>query len=87
MECYYWSLYTCYTTDVEKRLDTHNRWKGDKYTRVRLTVSLLYQEAFSSNHEDMSAEALFNKIIMHIKLYYIAERINEIAKYITFPPT
>ena len=41
------SLYTGYTTDVEKRLKTHNAGKGAKYTRARLPVKLLYQESYS----------------------------------------
>lgn len=30
--------------DVQKRLSTHNRGKGAKYTRSRLPVRLVYQE-------------------------------------------
>ena len=74
LECADGSLYTGYTTDVEKRLATHNRGKGAKYTRGRLPVSLLYQEAFASKQEAMSAEALFKKRSRQNKLDYIAER-------------
>ena len=63
---------TGYTTDVEKRLQTHNAGKGAKYTRNRLPVSLLYQEAFASKPEAMSAEALFKKRSRQSKLDYIA---------------
>ncbi len=73
LECADGSLYTGYTTDVEKRLATHNRGKGAKYTRGRLPVSLLYQEAFASKQEAMSAEALFKKRSRQSKLDYIAE--------------
>ena len=41
LECADDSLYTGYTTNVEKRLSTHNRGKGAKYTRGRLPVKLL----------------------------------------------
>ena len=61
LECADGSLYTGYTTDVEKRIQTHNAGKGAKYTRNRLPVRLLYQEAFASKPEAMSAEALFKK--------------------------
>lgn len=73
LECADGSLYTGYTTDVEKRLATHNRGKGAKYTRARLPVSLVYQEAFDSKQEAMSAEALFKKRSRQGKLDYIAE--------------
>ncbi len=73
LECADGSLYTGYTTDVEKRLATHNRGKGAKYTRARLPVSLVYQEAFTSKQEAMSAEALFKKRSRQSKLDYIAE--------------
>ena len=43
LECADGSLYTGYTTDVEKRLKTHNAGKGAKYTRARRPVKLLYQ--------------------------------------------
>ena len=61
VECADGTLYTGYTTDVERRLKTHNAGKGAKYTRARLPVKLLYSEAFASKPEAMSAEALFQK--------------------------
>ena len=39
------SLYTGVATDVDARLATHNAGKGAKYTRGRLPVKLVYQEA------------------------------------------
>ena len=47
VECADGTLYTGYTTDVERRLKTHNAGKGAKYTRARLPVKLLYSEAFA----------------------------------------
>ena len=38
------TLYTGWTTDVQKRLRCHNRGKGAKYTRCRLPVELVYSE-------------------------------------------
>ena len=46
VECADGTLYTGYTTDVERRLKTHNAGKGAKYTRARLPVKLLYSEFF-----------------------------------------
>ena len=70
LECADGSLYTGYTTDVKKRLYTHNTGKGAKYTRARLPVTLLYQEEFPA----MSAEALFKRKTRQQKLEYIADK-------------
>ena len=48
VECADGTLYTGYTTDVERRLKTHNAGKGAKYTRARLPVKLLYSQACQS---------------------------------------
>ena len=73
VECADGTLYTGYTTDVERRLKTHNAGKGAKYTRARLPVKLLYSEAFASKPEAMSAEALFKRKSREKKLAYIKE--------------
>lgn len=74
LECSDKTLYTGYTTDLEKRLDTHNKGKGAKYTRYRRPVKLLYYEQFDSKQAAMSAEALFKKRKTRSqKLAYIAE--------------
>ena len=42
------SFYCGYTNDLKKRVATHNKGKGSKYTRARLPVKLIYSETFSS---------------------------------------
>lgn len=74
LECADGSLYTGYTTDVERRLATHNAGKGAKYTRARLPVSLIYQEEFPSKAQAMSAESLFKQKKRQAKLDYIAKQ-------------
>lgn len=61
LECCDGSYYTGYTTDVKKRLATHNKGKGAKYTRARLPVKLIYVEGFDSKEAAMSAEALLKR--------------------------
>lgn len=56
LECSDGSLYTGYTTNVGKRLDTHNRGKGAKFTRSRLPCKLVYVEVYTSKQEAMSRE-------------------------------
>jgi putative endonuclease len=40
LECSDGTLYTGITTDLDKRLKTHNNGKGAKYTKTRLPVAL-----------------------------------------------
>ncbi|MGT2948761.1 GIY-YIG nuclease family protein [Streptococcus devriesei] len=73
LECADGSLYTGYTTDLDKRLATHNASKGAKYTKSRLPVKLLYHETFNHKNAAMSAEAKFKRKTRQEKLDYIAK--------------
>lgn len=73
VECADGTLYTGYTTNVEKRIKTHNSGKGAKYTRSRLPVKLIYQENFDSKEAAMSAESYFKQKTRQQKLEYIEE--------------
>jgi len=50
------TLYTGWTTDVQRRLEAHNSGKGAKYTRSRLPVELVYIEEFSDKTEAQKRE-------------------------------
>ena len=71
VECHDGSYYTCYTTDVKKRIAVHNSGKGAKYTRARLPVKLIYVEGFDSKEEAMSSEALFKRKTRLQKVSYL----------------
>lgn len=73
LECADGSLYTGYTTDLDKRLATHNAGKGAKYTKSRLPVKLLYHETFNYKNAAMSAEAKFKRKTRQEKLDYIVK--------------
>jgi putative endonuclease len=45
VECSDGTFYTGWTTDLERRVRTHNAGRGAKYTRIRRPVKLVYQEA------------------------------------------
>ena len=45
LECSDKTLYSGWTTDLSRRLATHNAGKGAKYTRSRLPVRLVYSES------------------------------------------
>ncbi|MCR5119377.1 MAG: GIY-YIG nuclease family protein [Lachnospiraceae bacterium] len=67
LRCSDGSLYTGYTTDIDRRVKEHNEGKnGAKATRFRRPVKLVYSECFE--HEDMSeAKKLAQKREWHIK--------------------
>lgn len=56
LECADGSLYTGYTTDVERRLDEHRAGEGAKYTRGRRPVELVHVERYESRAVAMRRE-------------------------------
>ncbi|MFB6282512.1 MAG: GIY-YIG nuclease family protein [Halobacteria archaeon] len=50
------SLYTGYTTDVDRRIHEHNAGEGAKYTRGRTPVTLVYLEGHGTCGEALSRE-------------------------------
>ena len=56
LECADGSLYTGYTTDVERRVAEHDAGEGAKYTRGRTPVDLVHVESFGSKSAAMSRE-------------------------------
>jgi putative endonuclease len=56
IECADGSLYTGYTTDVERRVAEHDAGEGAKYTRGRTPVTLRHVESFDSRSVALSRE-------------------------------
>jgi len=50
------TLYTGYTTDVERRVAEHDAGEGAKYTRGRTPVELVHVESHESKSAAMSRE-------------------------------
>lgn len=46
LECADKTLYTGWTNNLTKRIETHSKGKGAKYTRGRLPVKLVYFEKY-----------------------------------------
>jgi len=65
------SIYSGYTTDLEKRLATHNSGMGAKYTRARLPVQLVYFEEFEDKKEAMKREWQFKQYTHEEKEFII----------------
>lgn len=56
VQCADQTLYTGYTNDVQKRIETHNKGRGAKYTRCRLPVKLVYVEEFDNKSDALKRE-------------------------------
>ncbi|WP_435197539.1 GIY-YIG nuclease family protein [Natronomonas sp. EA1] len=50
------TLYTGYTTDVERRVSEHGAGEGAKYTRGRTPVELVHTEAYEDRSTAMRRE-------------------------------
>ena len=50
------SLYTGYTTDVDRRVAEHDAGEGAKYTRGRTPVTLVHAERYDSKSGAMARE-------------------------------
>lgn len=80
VECKDGTLYTGWTTDLERRIKAHNSGKGAKYTRSRLPVVLRYYESFETKQEAMRRE-------YEIKQLTRKEKEKLIQKSVTVQPT
>ena len=56
------TLYTGYTTDVERRVAEHDRGDGAAYTRGRTPVELVHAESFETRSAAMSREAAIKSL-------------------------
>ena len=56
LECGDGSLYTGYTTDLQRRLREHERGDGAKYTRGRTPLEVVHVERYDTRSAAMSRE-------------------------------
>ena len=50
------TVYTGYTTDVDRRVSEHDAGNGGKYTRGRTPVELCHVETYGTKSEAMKSE-------------------------------
>ncbi len=62
VECADGTWYTGWTTDLERRVQTHNSGKGAKYTRSRRPVRLIYSEEFETAVEAQRREYALKRL-------------------------
>lgn len=71
VKCNDQSLYTGYTTNLTRRVETHNSGKGAKYTRSRRPVSLVYYESYENKTLAMKREYEIKQLTREKKLKLI----------------
>ena len=71
LKCADHTLYCGYTTELEKRIETHNSGKGAKYTKARLPVELIYFEEFETKSEALKRECEIKKLKREDKIRLI----------------
>ena len=62
VECSDKTYYTGWTTDPERRVATHNKGRGAKYTKTRLPVKLIYIEEQPDRKSAMKREIAIKKM-------------------------
>ena len=68
------TLYTGWTTCLERRLKEHNSGKGAKYTRSRGPVELVYYEELGTKEEALRREYAIKKMKRREKELLIGKR-------------
>lgn len=71
VKCNDGTLYTGWTTDLTRRLATHNAGQGAKYTRSRLPVTLVYAETLPDRGDAQRREIAIKKLPRSKKLALI----------------
>lgn len=66
------TFYTGVSTDVEKRVKTHNTGKGAKYTKTRRPVELLWTKKVSSKSEALKLEYKIKQLNRKQKMLFMA---------------
>ncbi len=68
VECADQTLYTGWTTDIERRLKTHNAGRGARYTQQRGPVRLVYVEALPDRRTALQRERQIKRMSRAEKL-------------------
>lgn len=78
LECADGTLYTGYTTDIERRITEHNNGTGAKYTRGRTPVTLRYVEYYDSQSNAQSREYEIKSLSRRQKENLLSDGLSEI---------
>lgn len=67
LRCSDGTYYTGWTTNIEDRVEAHNRGKASKYTRARLPVTVVHWETFETKEEALKREREIKKLPRNMK--------------------
>jgi putative endonuclease len=73
VECSDKSIYTGITSDINKRMDSHNSGKGSKYVRARLPISLKWESDEMSKSSALKEEYRIKQLSRKNKIKMINE--------------
>ncbi|MGX4645143.1 GIY-YIG nuclease family protein [Holzapfeliella sp. JNUCC 80] len=73
LRCCDQTYYGGFTTNLTKRLATHNAKKGAKYTRARVPVHVIYYETYETKSQALKREAWFKKKTRKQKQRFLKE--------------
>ncbi len=71
VECRDGTLYTGWTTDVNRRITEHNEGRGAKYTRGREPIVLKHLEEYETKQQAMKRECAIKKLSRKKKIELI----------------
>jgi putative endonuclease len=77
VECADGTYYTGWAIDPEKRVNTHNKGRGAKYTRMRLPVKLVYMEEQPDRKTALKREIAIKRLGRDGKKNLIVKSIQE----------
>ncbi len=67
------TLYTGFSTNVERRFQQHVKGLGAKYTRSHRPIKILFKQQFDSKHAALSAEYAFKQLSRAQKIAHLAQ--------------
>ena len=76
LQCADGTLYTGWTTDLERRLQAHNSGRGARYTRGRRPLRLVYREEQPTRSAAQRREAAIRRLSRADKLKLIERKRN-----------
>lgn len=68
VECSDKSLYCGITNNLDKRIETHNKGLGAKYTKYRLPVTLMHYEVLETKSDALKREYAIKQLSRKDKL-------------------
>lgn len=83
LKCHDKTLYTGYTTDLERRITAHNKGIASKYTRGRLPVKLMYYEVFETKSLALKREYRIKQLKRTEKLKLINNFTKAVSETLT----